>query len=131
MVNKVTLIGNLGRDPEGEEGKFCRLNIATSRKWTSKNGEKQEETEWHRVVVFGKTGDACLRYLKKGRSVFVEGRIKTEKYEKDGQTRYTTNVIANDVKFLGGKDSPSHAPGSIARNFSPDDYTVTNEEIPF
>jgi len=107
-VNKVILIGNLGRDPElrytqGGQA-VANFNIATSESWTDKaTGQKREQTEWHRIVAWGKTGELCAEYLSKGRSVYVEGRLQTREWEdKDGNKRYTTEVNAQTVKFLGG-----------------------------
>jgi single-strand DNA-binding protein len=108
-VNKVILVGNLGADPEmrytPSGAGVCELRLATSDSWTDKNGQKQERTEWHRVVVWGKRAEVCAKYLSKGRQVYVEGRIQTRSWDdKDGNKRYMTEVIANDVQFLGGKD---------------------------
>lgn len=106
-VNKVILVGNLGADPDmrytpSGQG-VCELRIATSESWTDKNGQRQEKTEWHRVVVWGKRAEVCSKYLAKGRQVFVEGRIQTRSYDdKEGNKRYITEIIANDVQFLGG-----------------------------
>lgn len=114
-VNKVILIGNLGRDPELKTtsgGAICRLNIATSRTWKNKAGEKQEETEWHRVTVFGKQGESCAKYLAKGRSCYVEGRLRTSSYEKNGEKRYSTEIIADTVQFLGGRGESDRGNGS-------------------
>jgi single-strand DNA-binding protein len=106
-VNKAILIGNLGRDPElkyTQNGQpVANFTLATSENWTDKSGEKVERTEWHRVVAWGKTGELCAQYLAKGRSVYVEGRIQTREWEdKEGQKRYTTEVVAQTVQFLGG-----------------------------
>lgn len=106
-VNKVILVGHLGADPElrytpSGQG-VCELRLATSESWNDKNGQKQERTEWHRVVVWGKRAEICSKYLNKGRQVFVEGRLQTRSYDdKEGNKRYTTEIIANDVQFLGG-----------------------------
>ena len=106
-VNKVILVGNLGADPDmrytpSGQG-VCELRVATSESWNDKNGQRQERTEWHRVVVWGKRAEVCSKYLSKGRQVFVEGRIQTRTYDdKDGNKRYITEIIANDVQFLGG-----------------------------
>jgi single-strand DNA-binding protein len=106
-VNKVILVGNLGADPDmrytpSGQG-VCELRIATSESWNDKNGQRQERTEWHRVVVWGKRAEVCSKYLAKGRQVYVEGRIQTRSYDdKDGNKRYITEVIAADVQFLGG-----------------------------
>lgn len=104
-VNKVMLLGNLGKDPEvkkvGDQS-VCNFSIATSEKWT-KDGETKEKTEWHRIVVWGKLADLCGEYLKKGRQAFIEGKLTTRSYEKDGATVYTTEVVASSVQFIGGK----------------------------
>ena len=106
-VNKVILVGNLGADPDmrytpSGQG-VCELRVATSESWNDKNGQRQERTEWHRIVVWGKRAEICSKYLAKGRQVYVEGRIQTRNYDdKDGNKRYITEIIANDVQFLGG-----------------------------
>lgn len=109
-VNKVILIGHLGADPDmrytPSGAGVCELRVATSESWKDKNGQRQERTEWHRVVVWGKTAEICAKYLAKGRQVYIEGRIQTRSYDdKEGQKRYITEVIANDVQFLSsGRD---------------------------
>jgi len=106
-VNKVILVGHLGADPDmrytpSGQG-VCELRLATSESWNDKNGQRQERTEWHRIVVWGKRAEVCSKYLAKGRQVFVEGRIQTRTYDdKDGNKRYITEIIANDVQFLSG-----------------------------
>ena len=107
-INKVILIGNLGRDPEiryTQQGTaVVNLALATSEQWTDKNsGERQEKTEWHRIVIFGRMAENCEKYLSKGRQVYVEGRLQTRSYEKEGQTHYMTEIVASTVQFLGGK----------------------------
>ena len=108
-VNKVILIGNLGRDPEtryttGGDA-VTTLNIATSEQWKDKNGEKQERTEWHRVVLFGRQAEIAGEYLKKGRSVYIEGRLQTRKYtDKDGVEKYSTEIVADRMQLLGGRE---------------------------
>ena len=108
-VNKVILVGNLGRDPEirympsGEP--VANITIATSSKYKNKSGEMVEETEWHRVSFFGKLAEIAGQYLKKGRSVYVEGRLKTRKYtDKDGIEKYATDIIANEMQMLGSRE---------------------------
>lgn len=106
-VNKIILIGNLGADPEkrymGNGGAVCNLRLATTDRWTDKQGAKQERTEWHRVVVYGPQAENCEKYLAKGRQVYIEGSIRTRQWQdQQGQTRYTTEVIAQRVQFLGG-----------------------------
>ena len=108
-VNKVILIGNLGRDPEvryaPSGAAVCNVSLATTRQWKDKSGEKREETEWHRVVFYDRLAEIAGEYLKKGRSVYVEGRLKYGKYtDKDGNERYTTEVIANEMQMLGGAE---------------------------
>jgi len=109
-INKVILIGNLGRDPEvrytPSGSAICNAAIATSRNWKDKNsGEKVEETEWHRVVFYDRLAEIAGEYLKKGRSVYVEGRLKTRKWtDKDGVEKYTTEVIADNMQMLGGRE---------------------------
>ena len=106
-VNKVILVGNLGADPDmrytpSGQG-VCELRVATSESWNDKNGQRQERVEWHRIVVWGKRAEVCSKYLSKGRQVYIEDRIQTRTYDdKDGNKRYITEVIANDVQFLGG-----------------------------
>jgi single-strand DNA-binding protein len=106
-LNKVLLIGHLGNDPEirsTQSGQsVCNFSLATNRRWRDKNGENKEETEWHRVVVWGRQGENCKEYLKKGRQIFLEGRVQTRQWEdRDGNKRYTTEIIADTVNFLGG-----------------------------
>jgi single-strand DNA-binding protein len=109
-VNKVILVGNLGKDPEvryaANGSAICNVTIATSRQWKDKtSGERQEETEWHRVTFFDRMAEIAGEYLKKGRPVYVEGRIKTRKYtDKDGVERYATDIIATDMQLLGGRE---------------------------
>lgn len=106
-VNKVIIVGNLGKDPEvrftpaGQA--VCNFTVATDEEWKDKAGEKQKRTEWHKVVVWGKLAELCGEYLKKGRQCYVEGRLQTREYEKDGQKHYSTEVVASEVTFLGGK----------------------------
>lgn len=109
-VNKVTLIGNLGRDPEvrytPNGAAVCNVSIATTRNWKDKNsGDKVEETEWHRVVFYDRLAEIAGEYLKKGRSVYVEGRLKTRKWQdKDGKDNYTTEIVAEQMQLLGGRE---------------------------
>ena len=106
-VNKAIILGHLGRDPELkylQNGQpVCKLNIATSRRYTNKNNEAVEETEWHRVSVWGKQAEHCNNFLTKGRQVYVEGRLRTSSYDKDGQKHYTTEIVADTVQFIGGR----------------------------
>jgi single-strand DNA-binding protein len=125
-VNKVILVGHLGADPDmrytpSGQG-VCELRLATSESWNDKNGQRQERTEWHRIVVWGKRAEVCSKYLAKGRQVFVEGRIQTRSYDdKDGNKRYITEIIANDVQFLGGGGRDGGGGGGGARGGRSDD----------
>ena len=107
-VNKVILVGNLGADPEtrytGNGTAITSLRIATSEQWTDKqSGERQERTEWHRVKLFGKLAEIAGEYLKKGRQVYIEGSLRTDKYtDKDGVERFSTDIVANEMQMLGG-----------------------------
>jgi len=109
-VNKVILIGNLGRDPEvrytPSGAAICNVTIATSRNWKAKDsGEKMEETEWHRIVFYDRLAEIAGEYLKKGRPVYVEGRLKTRKWQdKDGVEKYTTEIIAEQMQLLGSRE---------------------------
>src|ERR1043165_1031175 len=105
-VNKVILVGNLGADPElkytPSQRALCNLRIATTEVFKDKGGQRQEKTEWHRVTVWGDSAENCSKYLAKGRSVYIEGRLQTRSYDKDGQKHYATDVVADRVVFLGG-----------------------------
>ncbi len=106
-VNKVILLGRLGQDPELKYtpggAAVCNFSMATTESWTDKSGQKQEKTEWHRIVVWGKLAELCNQYLAKGRQAFVEGRLQTRSWDdKDGSKRYTTEIMANTVQFIGG-----------------------------
>jgi len=112
-INKVCLMGRLGKDPElkyTQQGNaVCGFSLATHEVWRDKAGEKQESMEWHNISVWGKVGENCSKYLKKGSHVYLEGQIKTDSYEKDGQKRYSTKIVAREVKFLNSK--AEHAQG--------------------
>jgi single-strand DNA-binding protein len=116
-VNKVILIGNLGANPElrytqGGQA-VANFRIATNEKWNDKNGQTQERTEWHRVVVWGKLAELCNQYLVKGRQVYVEGRLQTREWtDKENKKNYTTEVVAQQVTFLGGRDGAQPGAGS-------------------
>ena len=109
-INKVIIIGNLGRDPEvrytPNGAAVCNVSVATTRNWKDKNtGEKVEETEWHRVVFYDRLAEIAGEYLKKGRAVYVEGRLKTRKWQdKDGKDNYTTEIVAENMQLLGGRE---------------------------
>lgn len=123
-VNKVIIVGNLGRDPEIKYSKngnaVASFPVATSETWTDKNsGQRQEQTEWHRIVIFGKMAETCEKYLAKGRQVYVEGKLKTTSYDKEGQTHYKTDIVASTVQFLGSKQDSGGAPGNDMFSSSP------------
>jgi len=128
MFQRVIIVGNLGRDPEMRYTSTGRpvttLNVATNRRWTDGEGQRQEETTWFRVVVWGKQAESCNQYLTKGRQVLVEGRIRTSQYEdKSGQTRYTWELVARNVRFLGGRGEAVEGP--------PAGPPIDEGEIPF
>jgi len=116
-VNKVILIGNLGRDPEVRYtpggSAVCNISLATTRNWKNKeSGERQEETEWHRVVFYDRLAEIAGEYLKKGKPVYIEGRLKTRKWQdKEGRDQYTTEVIADQMQLLGGNDGGGQGRG--------------------
>ncbi|MFP4452050.1 MAG: single-stranded DNA-binding protein [Desulfobacterales bacterium] len=115
-VNKVILVGRLGRDPEiryTQDGQaVVNFPIATSMEWRDKaTGEKREKTEWHRIVAFRKLGEICGEYLSKGKQVYIEGRLQTRSWEQDGITRYITEVVANDMQMLGAKGADNSGGG--------------------
>ena len=117
-VNKVIIVGNLGKDPEvryaPSGSAICNITVATSRQWKDKtSGERQEETEWHRITFFDRMAEIAGEYLKKGRPVYVEGRIKTRKYtDKDGVERYSTDIIATELQLLGGREGGGGGSGA-------------------
>ena len=109
MVNKVTLIGNLGQDPEIkslESGqKVASFSLATSESFKDKDGVKQNKSEWHNIVIWGKLADVVEAYVKKGDKLYLEGKIQTQTWEKDGEKKYRTNIVCNQMTMLGGKPS--------------------------
>ncbi len=114
-VNKIILIGNLGGDPEvrsGQNSSFSTFSVATTDQWKDKQGEKQERTEWHRVVMFGRLAEIARDYLRKGSSVYIEGKIQTRKYnDQAGNERTITEIIGNKLEMLGGRasgENPAH-----------------------
>jgi single-strand DNA-binding protein len=120
-VNKVILIGNVGADPElrytPSGTAVTNFNMATNESWTDSSGERQERTEWHRIVVWGRLAEICNQYLRKGSKVYIEGRLQTRSWEgQDGQKRYTTEVVARDMQLLDSRDdavaaAPEASPG--------------------
>ena len=119
MINKAILVGNLGRDPEmryTQDGSaVANFTVATSERWTDRNtNERREQTEWHRVVCFRRLAEICGEYLHKGSKVYIEGRLQTRSWEQDGQTRYTTEVVAREMKMLDSR-------GGGGGGYGPDD----------
>src|SRR6476659_9500080 len=121
-VNKVILVGNLGADPElkytPSSRPLCNLRIATTEVYKDKSGQRQEKTEWHRVTVWGDSTQNCSKYLAKGRSVYIEGRLQTRSYDKDGQKHYATDVVADRVVFLGSGGGAGGETGGSRRGGS-------------
>lgn len=118
-INKVILVGRLGKDPEirytPDGTAVANFSIATSDEWKDKNtGEKKERTEWHRIVAWRRLGEICGEFLSKGRQVYVEGKLQTRSWEQDGVTRYTTEIVATDVQFLGGRDPNDRTSGGYS-----------------
>ena len=113
-LNKVQLIGNLGKDPElsytPSGVAVAKFSIATGERWKDQEGNMQERTDWHNIVVWGKQAESCGQYLAKGRQVYVEGSIRTRSYEKDGVKRYVTEIVAQRIQFLGGGGGTRLAP---------------------
>ncbi len=137
-VNKVILLGNLGADPEvrytTSGSAVTNFRIATSEEWKDRNsGEKQSRTEWHRIVAFGRLGEICGEFLHKGKQVYIEGRLQTRSWEdKDGNTRYTTEVIAREMQMLGGQPGreprePSGEQGGPVE----EPITMPEDDVPF
>ena len=117
MLNKVRLVGHLGRDPEVRTtpsgSQVCNLSLATTERVKNREGAWEDQTEWHRVVCFGRTAENVARFKKKGETLYVEGRIRTNKWkDKDGQDRYTTEIIADNIRFLGGGRGDDRQPGN-------------------
>jgi single-strand DNA-binding protein len=141
-VNKVILIGNLGANPEmrftqGGQA-VANLRLATTEKWTDKSGQRQEQTEWHRVVLFGKTAEIAGQYLTKGRQVYIEGRIRTRQWQdQQGQKRYTTEIVGTNMTLLGGR-AGERATEDMGATVPPDDAAPADfggggmdDDIPF
>ena len=134
-VNKAIIVGNLGQDPQTRYmpsgSAVTNISIATSEKWKDKQtGEPRERTEWHRVAAFGRLAEIMAEYLRKGSQVYIEGKLRTRKWDKDGQTHYTTEIIADQMRMLGGKQNqqqPSTAPAKSGQP-GPDDF---DDDVPF
>ena len=135
MINKAILIGNLGSDPEvryTQSGTaVANFNIATTEKWKGQDGQMQEQTEWHRIVAFARLGEICGEYLSKGSKVYIEGRIQTRKWEdRDGNARYTTEIVAKEMKMLDAKGATSGATDYSSQE-PPLPEPRMGEEVPF
>ncbi len=154
-VNKVILVGNLGRDPEKVEfgsngGVLCNLSLATSRRYNDRNGQQVEETEWHRVVLFGRTAEIAVQYLRKGSQAYIEGRIRTRKYtDKEGIERYSTEIVGETLQLLDrrGDDrqniddgftsaprtrpQPQRQAAPAPAQSAPDSIDTLEEDVPF
>jgi single-strand DNA-binding protein len=141
-VNKVILVGNLGRDAEVRYtpggSAVATLHMATTEIWNDKGGQRQEKTEWHRVVLWGKTAESLAEYLKKGKQIYIEGRLQTRKWQdKDGNDKYTTEIRSDRVVLLGGGGGGTARPGAAPRAEGADtgdhapDTELTDDDIPF
>lgn len=140
-LNKVLLLGRLGKEPElnytPSSNVVCTFSIATSETWTDKQGQKQERTEWHNIEVWGKIAENCSKYLSKGRLVFIEGSLQTDSYEKDGETRYFTKIKAKSVQFLSGNESSENRQTGQKQQSLDQDYKIESnieysvDQIPF
>jgi single-strand DNA-binding protein len=134
-INKVILVGRLGRDPEmrylPSGSAVANFSIATSEMWQDKDsGERKEKTEWHRIVAFGRLGEICGEYLSKGKQVYIEGRLQTRSWEKDGVTRYSTEIIASTMQMLGAKDPVADAPRSASNAYDHQDQQPPSQPFP-
>lgn len=137
-INKVILVGRLGKDPEVKHfqdgSAVCNFSIATSEEWKDKNsGEKKELTEWHRIVTFRRLAEICGQYLAKGRQVYVEGRLQTRSWEQDGVKRYSTEIVAKEVQFLGGRSdggNQSQQDGGYGDSYQGTEGQI-DDDIPF
>lgn len=140
-INKVILIGNVGKDPEirytPSGSAICNISLATTRSWKDKtSGDKQEETEWHRVVFYDRLAEVVGEYVKKGKPIYVEGRLKTRKWQnKEGQDVYTTEIIANEMQLLGGRDDSQQPsaprPAPAARPAAKAGIADMDDDIPW
>jgi single-strand DNA-binding protein len=136
-VNKVIIVGNLGKDPElryTQSGvAFCNISVATADQWTNQGGQRQEKTEWHRITVWKKQAENCAKYLRKGSSAYIEGRLQTRSWEESGQKRYSTDIVAEVVKFLGtpvtGRNDPQSMQSHSQSAFG--DHGSSLDDVPF
>lgn len=139
-VNKVILLGHIGQDPEVKylDGGVIVANfsLATSEKFKNRSGEEVESTEWHRVVAYGKTAQLIEKYIKKGDKLYIEGKLKTRSWEKEGTKHYLTEIIVNEVQFLGAKKSTENVPGqpaqyTTAQPVAPASNEPVDDQLPF
>ena len=140
-INKVILVGRLGADPEKKQTQtgqtVTRLNLATSESWINREGERQEKTEWHRIVIWGKLAETCAQHLTKGRQVYIEGRLQTRSWETEkGEKRFSTEVVANQVLFLAaGAPKSTEAPKNPNEAYSTEETFDTKDtketDLPF
>jgi len=137
MLNKVQVIGHLGGDPETKYSQagtaVTSFSVATTERWKNQAGEQQERTEWHRVTAFGKLGEICGEYLRKGGQVYVEGKLQTDKWtDSDGVDRYTTKIIASEMRMLGGKrDGEPQQQRAPQRGAPPPQSDIDDDAVPF
>ena len=135
MINKAIIIGNLGSDPEvryTQNGTaVANFNVATTERWKGQDGQMQEQTEWHRIVAFARLAEICGEYLSKGSKVYVEGRIQTRSWnDKDGNKRYTTEIVAREMKMLDPKGASSSGGGGYAEEPPPPEPRF-GDDVPF
>ena len=135
-VNKVILLGHLGSDVElryTDQGQaVCNFSLATSEKWTGKDGKPKESTEWHRIVAWKRLAEVCGEYLSKGKQVYIEGKLQTRSWEKDGQKMYTTEIVAQKVDFVGGKGQSEKSTDKAMENYpEPVEDTEADDDLPF
>jgi len=137
MLNQTQLIGRVGQAPERSgENAPVKFSLATTERFKDRDGNKQEKTQWHNIIVWGKLGDIVMQYVKKGQLIFIGGKIEYSKYEKDGVTKYSTGIIANDMKMLekrdGAQTNPATAPEQSApAAVAPDDEIISVDDIPW
>lgn len=136
MINKVILIGNLGADPEvrySQSGTaVANFRIATTETWKKQDGSKEEQTEWHRIVAFARLGEICGEYLSKGSRVYIEGRLQTRKWEdKDGNARYTTEIVAREMKMLSPRGANEGRGGNASDEEPPFPEPTMGDDVPF
>lgn len=139
MVNRVILIGRLGRDPElrytSSGTPVANFSLATDESWTDSNGQRQSRTEWHNIVAWSKLGEICNQYLRKGKLVFIEGRIQTREWDdRDGNKRRTTEIVASEMRMLGSRDEENgrtESKPSAESDNSTMEVGITDDDIPF